>query len=204
MPTPAPAVGALREAAKIMITDNPVPEVLTELADGRWYSCLMPELDALRMVAQHACWRHSTMNPAERGDCAPELAALFARMGAGARIEAPFSIAYGRNFWLGDQAFLNTGCVVLDTAPVRIGARTLLGPGVHIYCAVHALGIEERRRDLERAVPVTIGDEVWIGGGAIILPGVTIGDGAVVGAGAVVTRDVAPGARVVGNPARPI
>lgn len=183
---------------------NPPPAALADVADGRWYSCMTPELEKLREVARRACWRHSTMDPAERGPCAPELAALFSSIGAGAFLEAPFHVAYGRNLVLDERVYINAGCVVLDTAPVRIGRRTMLGPAVHIYCADHAHTVEERRRGLERALPVAIGEDVWIGGGAIVLPGVTIGDGAVVGAGAVVTRDVAPGARVVGSPARPI
>lgn len=78
----------------------------------------------------------------------------------------------------------------------------MLGPGVQIYCADHHRNSELRRQGMERALPVSIGADVWIGGGAIVLPGVAVGHGAIVGAGAVVTRDVAPGARVVGNPAR--
>lgn len=128
---------------------------------------------------------------------------MFAAFAEGSHIEAPFHAAYGRNVALGDEVFFNTGCVVIDSAPIRIGRRTMLGPSVHIYCADHAHTVEDRRLNLERALPVTIGEEVWIGGGAIILPGITIGDGAIVGAGSIVTRDVAPGARVVGNPARP-
>jgi Acetyltransferase (isoleucine patch superfamily) len=185
-----------------MTAINPAPAELAAFADGRWYTCMTPELEALRVTARHACWRHATMDPALRGGCAPELAALFAAMGEGVMIEAPFHVAYGRNLALGEAVYMNAGCVVLDTAPVTIGARTMLGPGVHLYCADHAHGIEERRRGLERALPVTIGADVWIGGGAIVLPGVTIGDGAIIGAGSVVTRDVPPGARVVGNPAR--
>ena len=182
----------------------PPPAALAEVADGRWYSCLTPELEALRVAARHACWRHATMDPALRGPCAPELAALFAAIGEGVFLEAPFFVIYGRNLSLGDGVYINADCVVLDTAPVRIGRQTMLGPAVQIYCADHAHGLDERRRGLERALPVNIGEEVWIGGGAILLPGVTVGDGAIVGAGAVVTRDVAPGARVVGSPARPI
>jgi maltose O-acetyltransferase len=188
---------------QISIT-HPPPAALAEVADGRWYSCITPELEAVREAARQACWRHSTMDPALRGPCAPELAALFAAIGEGVFIEAPFHAAYGRNLALGDGVYMNAGCVVLDTAPVSIGRNTMLGPAVHIYCADHAHGLEERRRGLERALPVSIGEDVWIGGGAILLPGVTVGDGAIVGAGAVVTRDVAAGARVVGSPARPI
>jgi maltose O-acetyltransferase len=180
------------------------PAALAEVADGRWYSCITPELEALREAARLACWRHSTMDPGLRGPCAPELAALFSTIGEGTYIEAPFHIAYGPNLMIADEVYINAGCVILDSAPVRIGCRTMLGPGVHIYCADHAHGLDERRQGLERALPVSIGEDVWIGGRAILLPGVTVGDGAIIGAGAVVTRDVAPGMRVVGSPARPI
>lgn len=165
---------------------------------------MTPELAALRDAARHACWQHTTMDPAQRGPCAPNLAALFAAMSEGVFLEAPFHTAYGRNLSLGAFVYINAGCVILDSAPVTIGRRTMLGPAVHIYCADHAHGLDERRRGLERALPVTIGEDVWIGGRAILLPGVTVGDGAIVGAGAVVTRNVAAGARVAGNPARPI
>jgi maltose O-acetyltransferase len=178
------------------------PAALADVADGRWYPCMTPELEELRNTARHACWRHATMDPGLRGPCAPELAAIFASIGAGVFIEAPFHTSYGRNLALADNVYINAGCVVLDSAPVRIGTRTMLGPGVHIYCADHAHRPEERRLGLERALPVRIGDDVWIGGGAILLPGVSVGDGALIGAGAVVTRDVPPGARVVGSPAR--
>jgi maltose O-acetyltransferase len=91
----------------------------------------------------------------------------------------------------------------LDTAIVTIGAATMLGPNVQIYCADHHRDAKLRAAGFERALPVTIGENVWIGGGAILLPGVTIGDGAIIGAGAVVTKDVAAGTTVFGNPAKP-
>ena len=177
---------------------------LARIASGAWYDCMAPDLCALRDEARVAVHRHNTMEPGARGACAPELAALFARMGAGAFVEAPVHVAYGRNVSLGAGAYLNAGCAILDTAPVALGDRTMLGPGVQIYCADHHRGLSERRQGLERALPVTVGADVWIGGGAILLPGVTVGDGAIIGAGSVVTRNVAPMVRVAGNPARPI
>ncbi|MGK9065029.1 sugar O-acetyltransferase [Stutzerimonas chloritidismutans] len=130
------------------------------------------------------------------------LAELFGSVGQGAVIRPPFHCDYGYNIHLGDEVFLNFNCVILDVAEVRIGAGTQIGPAVQIYAADHPRDAEGRRSGLEFGRPVLIGEHVWIGGGAIILPGVTVGDGAVIGAGSVVTRDVAAGATVMGNPAR--
>ncbi|RLK10880.1 sugar O-acetyltransferase [Ruegeria conchae] len=171
---------------------------------GDWYRCLDPELDALRATARRAVHAHNTCPPDERGNLAPELAALLAHVGQDCFVEAPFHCAYGINLSLGDRVYLNAGCVVLDTAPVRIGNDTMLGPTVQIYCAEHAKDPALRAQGLEIAHPVTIGENVWIGGGAIIMPGVTIGDRAIIGAGSIVTKDVPPRATVVGNPARAI
>ena len=123
-------------------------------------------------------------------------------VGEGAMLRPPFYCDYGFNIRLGTHVFLNYNCVILDTAPVTIGDDTRIGPAVQIYTADHPRDPALRRSGLESGVPVTIGRNVWIGGGAIILPGVTIGDDAIVGAGSVVTRDVPAGATVAGNPAR--
>ncbi|TGP55352.1 sugar O-acetyltransferase [bacterium M00.F.Ca.ET.230.01.1.1] len=173
-----------------------------KLAAGEWYTCIDDELEALRFAARDAVFEHNSLPPRQRGNIAPALRALLGGAGEGARIEAPFHCAYGFNLFLGDGAFLNAGCTVLDTAPGRIGNRTLLGPNVQIYCAEHHREATGRLAGLEVAKPVTIGDNAWIGGSAVILAGITIGDGAIVGAGAVVTRDVAANTTVVGNPAR--
>jgi maltose O-acetyltransferase len=130
------------------------------------------------------------------------LRARFAHVGDGADIRPPFHCDYGYNISIGDGAFLNFGCVILDVVKVDIGARTQIGPNVQILTADHPRDAATRAGGLEFGRPIIIGENVWIGGGAIILPGVTIGDGAVVGAGAVVTRDVTAGVTVVGNPAR--
>jgi maltose O-acetyltransferase len=171
------------------------------MRSGEWYSCLDPEFEEMRRAARRACHQHLTLDPDARGACAPLLAGLLT-LGRDCMIEAPFHCSYGFNTVLGDGVYLNAGCVMLDSAPVRIGDSTMLGPGVHIYCADHHRDPEKRRAGIERALPVTIGADVWIGGGAIILPGVTIGAGAIVTAGAVVSRDVAGGSRVAGVPAR--
>ena len=130
------------------------------------------------------------------------LRALLGRIGAGTTVRAPFFCDYGYNIFLGEKVFLNFGCVLLDVCRIEIGDGTQIGPGVQIYAADHPRDAEVRRRGLESGKPVVIGLDVWIGGGALILPGVTVGDDAVIGAGSVVTRDVAAGATVMGNPAR--
>ncbi|KIZ32991.1 sugar O-acetyltransferase, partial [Stutzerimonas stutzeri] len=122
--------------------------------------------------------------------------------GAGAVIRPPFHCDYGYNIHLGEGAFLNFNCVILDVVAVHIGAGAQIGPAVQLYTADHPRDPEARRSGVEFGRPIRIGKNVWIGGGAIILPGVTVGDDAVIGAGSVVTRDVPASATVVGNPAR--
>jgi maltose O-acetyltransferase len=119
-------------------------------------------------------------------------------------IEPPFYCDYGTNITLGDKVFFNFNCVILDVAPVRIGSWVLCGPAVQIYAATHPLTAAERRTGLELGKPVEIGDDVWIGGGAIICPGVRIGARSVIGAGSVVTRDIPAGVFAAGNPCRVI
>jgi maltose O-acetyltransferase len=143
---------------------------------------------------------------AAMGKSAGERHALLARrlgfVGDGVVVRPPFFCDYGFNIRIGAGAFLNFNCVILDVAAVVIGDDTQIGPAVQIYAADHPRDPEQRRSGLELGRKVAIGRNVWIGGGAIILPGVSIGDDAVIGAGAVVTKDVPHGATVVGNPAR--
>lgn len=125
-------------------------------------------------------------------------------VGENACIRPPFHCDYGYNIFLGHNVFLNFNCIVLDVVPVRIGGGTQIGPGVQILTADHPRDTALRQKMLESGRPITIGKNVWIGGGAIILPGITIGDNAIIGAGSVVTHDVVSGATVAGNPARPL
>ncbi|WP_295682350.1 sugar O-acetyltransferase [uncultured Nevskia sp.] len=117
-------------------------------------------------------------------------------------IQPPFFCDYGTNIVLGTKVFFNFNCVVLDVMPVTIGDNVLFGPAVQIYTATHPISAVERRKWLESARPITIGSDVWVGGGAVICPGVTIGDRSVIGAGSVVTRDIPPDVFAAGNPAR--
>ena len=129
---------------------------------------------------------------------------IFAAVGEGATIRPPFHCDYGTNISLGAGVFLNFNCVILDVVAVSIGDKTQIGPGVQILTADHPRDPKLRASGLECGKPVAIGSNVWIGGGALVLPGVTVGDDAIIGAGAVVTRNVPKGATVAGNPARVI
>ena len=117
-------------------------------------------------------------------------------------IEPDIHFDYGYNISLGNHFYANFNPVMLDVAPITIGNHVLLGPNVQLITATHPLNPAERASGLELAFPITIGDHVWIGAGAIVLPGVTIGDNVVVGAGSVVTKDIPDNQVVAGNPAR--
>jgi maltose O-acetyltransferase len=132
------------------------------------------------------------------------LTELFGSFGAGSFVEVPFFCDYGGLISLGREVFLNANCVVLDCAPVRIGDRSQIGPGVQLLAADHPREIEARARKVELAKPVTLAEDVWIGAGAIVCPGVTIAAGSIVGAGSVVARDVPAGVMAAGNPCRVI
>ncbi|HSE89447.1 MAG TPA: sugar O-acetyltransferase, partial [Candidatus Binatia bacterium] len=119
-------------------------------------------------------------------------------------MQPPFYCDYGANIELGKRVFFNFNCVVLDVAPVRVGSGVLFGPAVQIYAATHPLSAAERRTSLELGRAVEVGDEVWVGGGAIICPGVRVGARSVIGAGSVVTRDIPEGVFAAGNPCRVI
>ncbi len=127
---------------------------------------------------------------------------ILAEAGDGAVIRPPLHCDYGYNIRIGQDVFFNFNCVVLDVVAVTVGARTQIGPAVQIYTADHPRDPLLRRTGAEFGRPVRIGRDVWIGGGAIILPGVTIGDNAVIGAGSVVTHDIPARSTARGNPAR--
>jgi maltose O-acetyltransferase len=160
-----------------------------------------PELMAARAEARRLARAFTAVDPAALGEQQALLARLFAHVGQRVVIEPPFHIDYGWNVVIGDDVYINAFCVLLDCAPITIGARTLLGPGAKLCAATHSADPEVRRSGGEFALPVTIGENVWIGAGAFVGPGVTVGDDAVIGAGAVVVRDVPPRVVVSGVPA---
>lgn len=174
-----------------------------KMVSGELYDATDPELVALRLKARQLLHEYASLVPGDDGGRRAVLARLLGYE-SDVHIEPPFFCDYGTNIRLGSQVYLNFNCVVLDVARVTIGDGALLGPGVQLLTATHPLRASERRTGLELGKPIAIGEEAWLGGGAIVCPGVTIGDRAVVGAGSVVTRDVPRDTVVAGNPARVI
>ena len=168
---------------------------------GELYDARDPELAAERERASNLCRTLTTLDVSNRAARLALLSELFTAH-TDADIQAPFHCDYGYNVALGRNFFANVNCVFLDVNPIRIGSNVLLGPAVHIYTALHPLNVAERRQCLELGSPVDIGDDVWVGGGAIICPGTRIGHRSVIGAGSVVTRSIPDGVLAAGNPCR--
>lgn len=174
-----------------------------KMLDGEPYDPLDAELVQGRIRARDLC---QTLNATSEGDEPGRrqiVRALFGAGGDSVWMQPPFFCDYGVNIELGERVFFNFNCVVLDVCTVRIGSFTLFGPAVQIYTPMHPFDAELRRRQ-EFGRPVDIGSDVWVGGGALILPGVRIGSRAVIGAGSVVTRDVPEAVFAAGNPCRVI
>jgi maltose O-acetyltransferase len=171
---------------------------------GEYFDPLDPELCADRSRARRLTRALNASSDDEVELRTRLLAELLPRAGGRVWIEPPFQCDYGSNIETGERVFFNFDCVVLDVGPVRIGARVMFGPGVHIYTVTHPLDAAERATGLELGRAVEIGDDVWVGGGSIICPGVRIGGRSVIGAGSVVTRDVPEGVFAAGNPCRVI
>jgi maltose O-acetyltransferase len=168
---------------------------------GALYDPLNAELVTARTRARDLCQALNATREAESEGRRAILRQLFASGGESVWMQPPFFCDYGTNIELGERVFFNFNCVVLDVCRVRIGAFTLFGPGVQVLTPMHPLDPELRRRQ-EFGKPVEIGSDVWVGGGAVILPGVRVGSRSVIGAGSVVTRDVPEGVLAVGNPCR--
>ena len=170
---------------------------------GELYDPLDPDLAAARARARDLCQDLNATREADEAARRRILVDLFGAGGGEVWMQPPFYCDYGSNIFLGKRVFFNFNCVVLDVCAVRIGDFTLFGPAVQIYTATHPLEAE-LRRTREFAKPVTIGSDVWVGGAAVILPGVTIGSRSVIGAGSVVTRDIPDDVFAAGNPCRVI
>ena len=168
---------------------------------GELYDPFDPELVRARERARELCWDLNATRDADQEARRRILEELFGKGGESVWMQPPFFCDYGSNILLGERVFFNFNCVVLDVCRVVIGDYTLFGPAVQIYTATHPMNAELRRRQ-EFARPVEVGSDVWVGGGAILCPGVKVGSRSVIGAGSVVTRDVPEGVFAAGNPCR--
>jgi maltose O-acetyltransferase len=168
---------------------------------GELYNSADPALVLERRRAREILRLYNATRDEEVLERSRLLRQLFGAMGEGLWVEPPFYCDYGTNVTLGERVYFNFNCVILDCARVTIGSNVFFAPNVQVYAATHPLD-HVVRRTLEFGRAVTIGDDVWVGGGAIILPGVRVGSRSVIGAGSVVTRDVPDDVVVAGNPAR--
>jgi maltose O-acetyltransferase len=170
---------------------------------GELYDPLELELIAARNRARDLCQALNATREAQQEERRRIVNELFGVGGDSVWMQPPFFCDYGSNIFLGERVFFNFNCIVIDVCRVTIGDYTLFGPAVQIYTATHPMNAELRRKQ-EFAKPIEIGSDVWVGGGAIICPGVRIGSRSVIGAWSVVTRDVPEGVLAVGNPCRVI
>jgi maltose O-acetyltransferase len=178
-----------------------MPSEKEKMLAGELYDPLDPELVRARERARDLCQDLNATREKDQEARRRILNELFGKSGESVWMQPPFFCDYGSNILLGERVFFNFNCVVLDVCQVKIGDSTLFGPAVQIYTATHPMNAELRRKQ-EFGKRIEIGSDVWVGGGAIICPGVKIGSKTVIGAGSVVTRDIPDGVFAAGNPCR--
>lgn len=171
---------------------------------GMLYQPGDPELVADRDVTVRKLYEYNNINPLERDTRQADIRELFGKVGDNCVVEQPLFCTYGYNTVVGDNFFLNVNCKLMDSGKITIGDNVFIAPNVCIITEEHAMEVEQRIAGLEYTHPVTIGDNVWICAGVIVLPGVTIGSNCVIGAGSVVTKDIPPNSLAVGNPCKVI
>ena len=170
------------------------------MLSGQLYDAGDETLTAARGRAKRLTWRYHQLDPTDWDSRTQILQELLGHLGEDSWIEPPFRCDYGTQISIGDHFFANYDCIFLDVAPITIGNRVMFGPRVCLYTAGHPLDAATRNTGLEFGKPIAIGDDVWLGGNVVVLPGVTIGAGTVVAAGSVVRRDLPPHVLAAGNP----
>lgn len=175
-----------------------------KMLSGQPYLSFDEELFKERQNAKELLFEFNSLKPSEIEKRNELLNNLFGKVPKQIFIEPPFRCDYGYNISVGENFYANYNCTVLDCAPVTIGDNVLLAPNVGLYTAGHPIHYEPRNRGIEYAFPIMIGDNVWIGGGVIVNPGITIGSNVVIGSGSVVTKDIPSNVVAAGNPCRVI
>ena len=177
---------------------------LEKMLAGDLYTANDPELVAMRNRARTLFTQYNRLPYNAEPDGPAVLRQLLGGFGANLNIQGPFYCDYGAHIVMGDNAFINFNCIFLDCARITIGDNFQCAPNVQLYTAYHPLNAVERDRGPELALPITIGNSVWLGGGVIVCPGVTIGTNTTIGAGSVVTKDIPANVFAAGNPCRVI
>lgn len=172
------------------------------MLQGKLYKASDPALSKELQHAKDSLFDLANLRPSERAKQKEGLQSLLGSTGEHFHIEFPFYCDYGYNIQIGENFYANHQLIILDAAPVKMGDNILIGPSVGIYTSGHPLDSNQRAEGLEFALPITVGDNVWIGGHVVINPGVRIGDNVVIGSGSVVTKDIPGNCIAVGNPCR--
>ena len=171
---------------------------------GLIYDTAFPGREEDHIRCADLCWEYNRTRPSDMARREELLRQLFGKLGADPYVEPNIFCGFGYNVEAGDRFFMNNDCVIVDPGKVIFGDDVKIGPQCGFYTAIHPLDAEQRKANLEAAYPIVIGNNVWLGGGVKVLPGVTIGDNAVIGAGSVVSRDIPANTLAVGNPCRVI
>lgn len=171
---------------------------------GELYLAFDEELLNERNKAKELLFDFNNVRPSDLKQKETMLKNILGKTGKGIHIEAPFYCDYGYNIEVGDNFYANHHCIILDGAKVKIGNNVFLAPNVSLFTAGHPIDAQRRNEGWEYAYPITIGDDVWIGGNTVINPGVTIGSNVVIGSGSVVVKDIPSNTIAVGNPCKPI
>lgn len=168
------------------------------LYDANYDETFLKEMDKCKDM----CFEYNALRPSQWNEKRTLIKKIFGKTGEVVTVQAPFWCDYGYNIEVGENFYMNHGGVILDGAKVKFGNNVFVAPGCGFYTAGHPLNVEQRNKGLEYAYPITVGNNVWFGGGVQVLPGVTIGNNVVIGAGSVVTKDIPGNVIAVGNPCR--
>lgn len=175
-------------------------QAVDEMMSGKWYAADNPVIVNLLRHCQQVCFEINAIPPKDMALRNDRIAALLGAVGKGLQVNTPFNCDYGFNIHVGENFFANFNLVILDEAEVTFGNNVFIGPNCSFYTAAHPLDTERRDANIEKALPITVGDSVWFGGNVTVLPGVTIGSHTTIGAGSVVTHDIPGHVVAVGNP----
>ncbi len=169
---------------------------------GLFYNAVQAGLPQRHLEASEICFDFNHIRPSNLERREELIRQLFAKVGKNCYIEPPLTCSYGFHMFVGDEFFANSNCLFMDDAKITFGNDVFIGPNCQFYTAHHPIHWKKRNSKLEKAIPITVGNNVWFGGSCVILPGVTIGSNVVIGAGSVVTRDIPDNVIAAGNPAR--